>query len=42
MRWANALDEAGADVVIERRDGQHGGGFWYDEFPRMISWAFQP
>ena len=41
MRWADALNEAGVDVVIERRDGEHGGAFWYDEFPRMISWAFQ-
>ena len=39
MRWADTLNEAGVDVV--KRDGQHGGGFWYDEFPRMVSWAFQ-
>ncbi|MEM9516846.1 MAG: alpha/beta hydrolase-fold protein [Actinomycetota bacterium] len=39
-RWANALSDAGADVVLEQRDGEHGGEFWYDEIPRMISWAF--
>lgn len=39
--WADALSEAGADVVIEKRDGEHGGAFWYDEFPGMVSWAFR-
>ncbi len=39
--WADALGEAGGDVVIEQRDGAHGGAFWYDEFPRMVSWAFK-
>jgi len=39
-RWANALSEAGAEVVIEERQGEHGGAFWYAEFPRMVSWAF--
>jgi enterochelin esterase-like enzyme len=39
-RWADALSAAGADVVIEERDGEHGGAFWYDEFPLMVSWAF--
>lgn len=40
-KWADALSEAGADVVIEQRDGEHGGEFWYDEFPAMVSWAFR-
>ncbi|MEO1058431.1 MAG: alpha/beta hydrolase-fold protein [Actinomycetota bacterium] len=39
-RWADALSEAGADVVLEQRNGEHGGEFWYDEIPRMITWAF--
>ena len=39
-RWADALSEAGVDVVIEKRDGEHGGAFWYEEFPRMLSWVF--
>ncbi len=39
-RWADALGEAGVDVAFEKRDGEHGGAFWYDEFPRMVSWAF--
>lgn len=39
IRWADALREAGADVVIFERDGEHGGEFWRDEFPLMVSWA---
>ena len=39
-RWAGALREAGADVVMEQRDGEHGGGFWGEEFPLMVAWAF--
>jgi enterochelin esterase-like enzyme len=38
--WADALGATGADVVIEKREGEHGGQFWYDEFPLMVSWAF--
>jgi pimeloyl-ACP methyl ester carboxylesterase len=39
-RWAVALREAGADVVITERVGSHGDAFWRDEFPLMVSWAF--
>ena len=39
-RWADALREAGADVVMEQRDGEHGGDFWGEEFPLMVAWAF--
>jgi enterochelin esterase-like enzyme len=39
-RWADALGTAGADVAFEKRVGQHGGQFWYDELPSMVSWAF--
>ena len=38
--WADSLSDAGGDVVIEQRDGENGGVFWYDEFPLMIAWAF--
>jgi hypothetical protein len=35
-RWAEALRDAGADVVIAERPGSHGGPFWRDELPRMV------
>jgi enterochelin esterase-like enzyme len=38
-RWADALHDAGADVVMKERDGSHGGAFWRAELPRMVSWA---
>ena len=38
--WADVLSSTGADVAIEEREGEHGGQFWYDEFPLMVSWAF--
>jgi enterochelin esterase-like enzyme len=39
-RWADALREAGADVVMTERDGAHGDAFWRAEFPLMVAWAF--
>lgn len=39
-RWADALRDAGADVVMNERPGSHGGTFWKEEFPRMVAWAF--
>ena len=39
-RWANALRDAGADVVMHERTGSHGGAFWREEFPLMVAWAF--
>jgi enterochelin esterase-like enzyme len=39
-RWADALRNADADVVIKERDGSHGGAFWREEFPLMVAWAF--
>jgi enterochelin esterase-like enzyme len=39
-RWANALRDAGADVVMNERAGSHGGAFWREEFPLMVVWAF--
>jgi enterochelin esterase-like enzyme len=39
-RWANALRDAGADVVLTERVGDHGDPFWAEEFPLMVGWAF--
>jgi enterochelin esterase-like enzyme len=39
-RWADALHNAGADVVMNERAGPHGGAFWREEFPLMVAWAF--
>ncbi|HEY3926183.1 MAG TPA: alpha/beta hydrolase-fold protein [Acidothermaceae bacterium] len=39
-RWATALRDAGADVVMTERVGSHGGVFWKEEFPLMVAWAF--
>src|SRR5690242_4370437 len=41
-RWAVALRDAGADVVMTERAGSHGGSFWREEFPLMVAWAFGP
>ena len=39
-RWAVALRDAGADVVMIERVGSHGDAFWKEEFPLMVAWAF--
>ena len=39
-RWAVALRDVGADVVMTERAGSHGGAFWREEFPLMVAWAF--
>ena len=39
-RWAAALSRAGTDVVMRERAGSHGDGFWRQEFPLMVAWAF--
>jgi enterochelin esterase-like enzyme len=39
-RWAIALRDAGADVVMTERTGSHGGAFWREELPLMVTWAF--
>jgi pimeloyl-ACP methyl ester carboxylesterase len=39
-RWADALRDAGADVVMTERVGSHGDVFWQEEFPLMVAWAF--
>lgn len=38
-RWAVALRNGGADVVMAERVGSHGDAFWKEEFPRMVAWA---
>ena len=40
FRWAQALGDAGADVVMTERVGSHGDAFWQDELPLMVAWAF--
>lgn len=39
-RWEDSLRDARADVVMNERAGSHGGAFWQEEFPLMVSWAF--
>lgn len=39
-RWATALRDAGADVVMTERAGSHGDPFWQEELPLMVKWAF--
>jgi pimeloyl-ACP methyl ester carboxylesterase len=39
-RWATALREAGADVVLMERAAGHADARWRDEFPLMVAWAF--
>jgi enterochelin esterase-like enzyme len=39
-RWADALRDAGADVVMAERPGSHGDAFWQEELPMMVAWAF--
>ena len=41
-RWAEALRDAGADVVMTERVGSHGDALWREEFPLMVAWAFGP
>jgi pimeloyl-ACP methyl ester carboxylesterase len=39
-RWAVALRDAGADVVMSERVASHGDTPWRAEFPLMVAWAF--
>jgi enterochelin esterase-like enzyme len=39
-RWAVALRDAGADVVMSERVAGHDDAMWREEFPRMVAWAF--
>lgn len=36
---AEALRDAGADVVMTERAGSHGDAFWREELPLMVAWA---
>ena len=40
-RWAKALHAAGGDVVLRKREGNHGDPFWRRELPLMVAWAFR-
>ena len=39
-RWATALRNAAADVVMRERVASHGDAMWREEFPLMVAWAF--
>jgi enterochelin esterase-like enzyme len=39
-RWATALRDAAAEVVMRERVSGHEDAMWRDEFPRMVAWAF--
>ena len=43
-RWAEALRDAGADVVMTERVGSHDDTFWREEFPLTVAarWAAWP
>src|SRR5271155_1063505 len=36
VRWADALRDEGADVVVNERPGSHGDAFWQEELPLMV------
>jgi enterochelin esterase-like enzyme len=40
-RWADVLRDAGAEVVMTERAGNHGDPFWAGEFLLMVAWAFE-
>lgn len=39
-RWADALRNAAAEVVMRERDAGHDDAMWRAEFPLMVAWAF--
>jgi enterochelin esterase-like enzyme len=39
-RWAAALREADADIVMSERVSGHEAAMWREEFPLMLAWAF--
>jgi enterochelin esterase-like enzyme len=39
-RWAAALRDAAADVVMSERVAGHDDAMWREEFPLMVAWAF--
>ena len=40
-RWAEALREAGAQVVMNERAVSHGAQAWSEDFPSMMMWAHE-
>src|SRR5262245_62530 len=38
-RWAAALRDAAADVVMKERVARHDDTMWREEFPLMVAWA---
>jgi enterochelin esterase-like enzyme len=40
LRWAAALRDAGADVVMRERAAGHAEAMWREELPLMVAWAF--
>jgi enterochelin esterase-like enzyme len=39
-RWADALRDAGAHVLMTERVAGHDDTMWREEFPLMVAWAF--
>ena len=39
-RWADALRDASADVIMTERNAGHEDAMWRAEFPLMVAWAF--
>jgi enterochelin esterase-like enzyme len=39
-RWAKALRDEGAEVVMADRAGSRGDALWREELPLMVGWAF--
>ncbi len=39
-RWAAALRDAAADVVMREKVAGHDVAMWREEFPLMVAWAF--
>lgn len=39
-RWAVALQDAAAEVVMHERVAGHDDAMWREEFPLMVAWAF--
>jgi enterochelin esterase-like enzyme len=39
-RWAVALRDAGAEVLLTERRAGHDDSMWRREFPLMVAWAF--
>ena len=39
-RWAAALRDAAADVVMSERVTGHDHAMWREEFPLMVAWGF--